>query len=57
MLTKRYTAQFLVREKALTMAGNYIVWNGSKYYADPLARKIEDEGAWKGTRRPAAETL
>lgn len=28
----------------IEMAGNYFVWNGTKYYKGPLTKKIEEEG-------------
>lgn len=45
--TYRSMIDFLDREKALEKSGNYIVWEGSKYYAGPLAEKLESEGAWQ----------
>lgn len=43
----RSLVDFLVREKALKMAGAYIEWEGSKIYADPLAKKLEAAGEWQ----------
>lgn len=42
----RSLIDFLVKEKMIKTAGAYVEWEGSKYYAGPLAEKLEKEGAW-----------
>jgi recombination protein RecA len=41
------TIDFLLKEKKLEVAGAYIVWKGTKYYAAALAARIEKEGEWE----------
>lgn len=41
---ERSLIEFLLDEKRLVKAGNYIEWEGVKLYPDALARKIETEG-------------
>lgn len=40
----RSMVDFLVAEKILEKSGNMILWNGGKFYAGPLADKIDKEG-------------
>jgi protein RecA len=39
--------RFLVKEKAIDTSGAYIHWNGGKFYADALAKKIDAEGDYE----------
>ena len=34
------------REKILEKTGNQLLWNGGKFFAGPLAEKLEKAGAW-----------
>lgn len=42
----RSLIEYMVENKMLEKDGNYIVWEGSKYYASQLAKKIETDGTY-----------
>lgn len=42
----RSMIDFLLREKRLEKAGNYVVWDGGKYYPDALTAKIDKDGTY-----------
>ena len=42
----RSMIDFLLREKRLEKSGNYIVWDGNKFYADALSAKIDKDGTY-----------
>lgn len=41
---ERSLVDFLIKQKALDMSGNYVVWDGNKYFPEVFARKVEKEG-------------
>lgn len=44
--TTRSLLEFLMKEGHIKKAGNYVEWEGKKYYPGPLAEKIDADGTY-----------